>query len=130
MTIPVKSDPEMLPPEIRKLCVMRYIQRVLPASSRWHPIFVRYIDQIAARVRELGGDPDQVEPSPDGGETEVPICPTPRHHHKKADPSDFLDLNIPWNELRRRRRAQPDCPLLAIGLDTVQHQPWLPECGM
>jgi len=98
MTIPVKSDPEILPGEIRKLSVMRYVQQALPASSRWYGIFVRYVDQIAARVRGFGGDPDQVQPSPDGGEGGIPICPPPPKHHKKPGPSDFLNLAIPWDD--------------------------------
>jgi hypothetical protein len=43
---------------------MRFIQLGIPASSRWSPIFARYIDQIAARVRGFGGDPNAVLPSP------------------------------------------------------------------
>lgn len=34
MTIPVRPDPEILPEEIRKLSVMRYIQQAIPAGSR------------------------------------------------------------------------------------------------
>ena len=90
MTIPVRPDPEMLPEEIRKLAVMRYVQQAIPATSRWYSIFVRYIDQIAARVRGLGADPDTVKPSPDGGEGGIPICPTPqpkRESHTSTDRS-------------------------------------------
>jgi hypothetical protein len=95
MTIPVRPDPEMLPEEIRKLSVMRYIQQAIPAGSRWYAIFVRYIDQIAARVRGLGGDPGSVKPSPDGGEGGVHVCPpSPR----EICPPDLFCLNIPWKE--------------------------------
>jgi hypothetical protein len=95
MTIPVKADPEILPQEIRKLSVLRYIQQSIPAGTRWHSIFLRYLDQIARRVRGLGGDPDAVKPSPDGGEASLvcpPPCPT------EVCPSDLLCLNIPWRE--------------------------------
>lgn len=34
MTIPVRPDPEILPEEIRKLSVMRYIQQATPTGSR------------------------------------------------------------------------------------------------
>ena len=68
ITIPVRTDQEMLPTEIRKLSVLRYIQQTIPTSSRWYSIFERYLDQIAARVRGLGGDPNTVKPSPDGCE--------------------------------------------------------------
>jgi len=96
MTIPVRPDPEILPEEIRKLSVMRYIQQAIPKSSRWSGIFVRYLDQIAARVRGFGGDPDTVKPSPDGGEGAAPVCPPP--HPKEVCPPDLFCLNIPWNE--------------------------------
>lgn len=73
MTIPVRTDPEILPNEIRKLSVLRYIQQSIPTNNRWYPIFVRYLDEIARRVKGLGGDPDTVKPSPDGtGELRPP----------------------------------------------------------
>jgi hypothetical protein len=63
MTIPVRPDEELLPEENRKLSLMRYIQKAIPAGSRWESIFARYTDQIASRVQGLGGDPDDIEPS-------------------------------------------------------------------
>ena len=96
MTIPVRSDAEILPSEIRKLSVLRYIQQSIPASSRWYSIFVRYIDQIAARVRGFGGDPSKVPPDPAGGEGEVPVCPPHKVH--EICPADLFCLNIPWKE--------------------------------
>jgi Common central domain of tyrosinase len=97
MTIPVKSDPEILPGEIRKLSVMKYVHQAIPATSRWHSIFVRYVDQIAARVRGFGGDPDDVEPSPDGGEGDGHRR-HPRPRDEDIEPSEFLKVNIPWSE--------------------------------
>jgi hypothetical protein len=79
MTIPVNPDAELLPEEIRKLSIMRYIQLGIPASSRWSPIFARYIEQIAARVGGFGGDPNAVPPSPDGGGgLQPPVCHPPK----------------------------------------------------
>jgi hypothetical protein len=95
MTIPVRPDAELLSEEIRKLSVMRYIQQAIPTSSRWYSIFVRYIDQIAARVRGFGGDPNKVKPSPDGGGGEE-VCPPP--HKPEVCPPDLFCLNIPWKE--------------------------------
>jgi hypothetical protein len=92
MSIPVGTDPQILPGEIRKLSVMRYIQQAIPASSRWHGIMARYVGQIAERVRGFGGDPDAVQPSPDGGEGGAHVCPPP---HKRPD---LLCLSIPWEE--------------------------------
>jgi Common central domain of tyrosinase len=95
MTIPVKTDPEILPKEIRKLSVLKYVQQGIPASNRWYSIFVRYLDQIAGRVRGLGGDPNTVKPSPDGGE-EGQICPP--LCKPEVCPPDLFCLNIPWRE--------------------------------
>jgi hypothetical protein len=96
MTIPVRPDAEILPDEIRKLSVMRYIQQAIPAGSRWYSIFLRYLDQIAARVRGFGGDPWAVLPAPDGsgGILPPPVCPP----HKPAPPPELFCLNIPWQE--------------------------------
>lgn len=76
LNIPVKSKDEILPNEIRKLSVLRHIAKAIPASDRWYPIFSRYLDQVAVRVREFGGDPDKVEPSADGsGISEKTLIP-------------------------------------------------------
>jgi hypothetical protein len=97
MTIPVRPDVEILPDEIRKLSVMRYIQQRIPASSRWYQIFKMYLDQIADRVRGFGGDPDSVKPSPDGSGGEVPACPPPCPE-EVCPPPDLFNLNIPWKD--------------------------------
>jgi hypothetical protein len=115
MTIPVRPDPEILPTEIRKLAILRYIQQAIPPNSRWQSIFVRYLDQVAARVRGFGGDPTLVEPSPDGGEGALPsICPP----DLDECPPHLLGLNIPWDDceiegelelkLRFRKKAASD----------------------
>jgi hypothetical protein len=38
----------------------------IPSDDQWRLVFDRYTGQIAERVRGFGGDPDLVEPSPDG----------------------------------------------------------------
>jgi hypothetical protein len=38
----------------------------IPRTSRWWPVFLRYLELIAIRVRELGGDPTKIRPSPNG----------------------------------------------------------------
>jgi hypothetical protein len=75
MTIPVRTDPEILPKEIRKLSVLRYIQQSIPTNNRWSPMFVRYLDEIGRRVKGLGGDPDAVHASPDGSGGLLPLPP-------------------------------------------------------
>ena len=96
ITIPVKTDRQILPGEIRKLSVLRYIQQTIPVGNRWYSIFKRYLDQIAARVRGLGGDPDAVKPSPDGGEGVPAVCRPHKVH--EICPADLFCLNIPWKE--------------------------------
>lgn len=65
-TVPVSTKAVLLEPEIRKLSVLRHIARAIPSDDQWRPVFDRYLGQIADRVRGFGGDPDVVEPSPDG----------------------------------------------------------------
>jgi hypothetical protein len=66
VTIPVKAKQRLLPREERDLSVLRWIARAIPAGSRWSLVFKRYVDEIAGRVRALGGDPDTIQPSPTG----------------------------------------------------------------
>jgi hypothetical protein len=63
LTIPVQRDEVLLPTEIRHLAVLRYVAEAIPATNRWYPIFVRWLGQLADKVRGLGGDPDKVPPS-------------------------------------------------------------------
>jgi hypothetical protein len=63
---------------------MKYIRESIPATSRWHNIFIRYIHQIEDRVRGFGGDPGSVKPSPDGGEGS-------RHHREDSDDREGED---------------------------------------
>ena len=96
ITIPVRTDAQILPNELRKYSVLRYIQETIPAGNRWYSIFQRYLSQIAARIRGLGGDPNAVKPSPDGGEGAPPVCPPHKVH--EICPADLFCLNIPWKE--------------------------------
>lgn len=66
LTIPVSTKSALLEPEIRKLSVLRHIARAIPNDDQWRPVFDRYLGQIEDRVRGFGGEPDEVEPSPDG----------------------------------------------------------------
>lgn len=66
LKIPIKTPGEILPIERRKLSVMKYIALGISPQDRWHPIFQRYLDISAAKIRELGGNPDSIEASPKG----------------------------------------------------------------
>jgi hypothetical protein len=66
ITIPVSVKSEMLVPEERTLSVMRWIQESIKPGDRWHPVFIRYVDQLAGRVNALGGDANSVPPTQTG----------------------------------------------------------------
>jgi hypothetical protein len=66
LTIPVSTKADMLPDEVRLLSTLRWIERAIPAGDRWRPVFLKYVDQVAARVDALGGDSPKVAPSPAG----------------------------------------------------------------
>ena len=82
--IAVKTDPEMLPNALRTLSILRFIHQSIPRSNRWHPIFVRWLDTLAAKVTGLGGDPTKAQPSSTGGDT------------RSTKPSRRWCLKIPW----------------------------------
>ena len=66
VNIPVKTKEALLESEEQRLSVLRWVAESIPFDSRWYPVFVRYLDQIADRVDSLGGDPDQIVGAPDG----------------------------------------------------------------
>lgn len=69
LTVPVHptaSKPALLESERRLLSILRWIELAIPASDRWRPVFERYLEQVAGRVRGLGGDPAQVQPNGNG----------------------------------------------------------------
>jgi hypothetical protein len=80
VSIPVETRQALLAPEERLLSVLRWIFKGIPHHSRWYPVFVRYLEQIAGRVRGLGGDPGKILPSPsgDGGKLPAPHKPEER----------------------------------------------------
>jgi hypothetical protein len=66
MKIDVATKHALLPGEERLLSILRWIELAVPVESRWYRVFRRYVDQIAHRVRFMGGDPAAVGPTPDG----------------------------------------------------------------
>ncbi|EWY79955.1 hypothetical protein FOCG_18085 [Fusarium oxysporum f. sp. radicis-lycopersici 26381] len=94
--IPVNVDPGILPNSIRQLSILRYIQQTVPTTNRWSPIFVRWLNCLAAKVAGLGGDPTQVLPSPTGGD--VPPAPCPKPEPCKITRGDLLCMHIPWDQ--------------------------------
>ena len=66
ITIPVSTKQELMVPEENTLAILRWIQQAIPVASRWYPVFLRYVSQIAGRVDGLGGNSCQIEPSGSG----------------------------------------------------------------
>ena len=74
-SIPVVNRNELLDRENRALSVLRHIELTIPDDDPWHAVFGRYLGNAANRVRGLGGDPDEIAPSPDGsGAVEPKRC--------------------------------------------------------
>jgi hypothetical protein len=66
LSIPAKAKEQILPREERDFSVLRWIGEAIPTVSRWKPVFNRYLEVIAGRVKEFGGDPISIQPSPTG----------------------------------------------------------------
>jgi hypothetical protein len=79
LTIPVKNKEALLLREERDLSVLRWIAQAIPATSRWYPVFHRYLELIGERVGSFGGDPGKITPSPTGEG-----IPKPRPHPKPS----------------------------------------------
>jgi hypothetical protein len=83
LSIPVSARATLLGPEVRLLAVSRWILHSIPADDRWHPVFTRYVDTIAERVRALGGDPERVKPDPTGGDHQPQRDHDEDHHYRR-----------------------------------------------
>jgi hypothetical protein len=72
LTIPVHTVVDILPMEVRKLSVLRHIGESIPTTNRWYPVWTRYLGEISDRVKGLGGNPDDIFPSPTGEGRPIP----------------------------------------------------------
>lgn len=74
VNIPVRTKEQILPREERRLSIFRWIGDAMAPQRRWYPVFQRYLELIAQRVKALGGDPTKILPSPtgDGGRKHRP----------------------------------------------------------
>lgn len=96
IAVPVSTRDLMRVPEERLLSVLRWIGAGISPNSRWHPVFMRYLDAIAGRVAGLGGDPHTIPPTPTGiwpglieglehgGKKGEPV--SVHHHHPVHEP--------------------------------------------
>jgi hypothetical protein len=65
ISIPVSNRKVMLPEEVRRLALLRYMYSSIPVDDPWYLVFTRYIRQVVSRVKDLGGDPTTIPPSID-----------------------------------------------------------------
>jgi hypothetical protein len=85
-SIPVRLGDAILPREVRRLAALRYVGSAIPAGNRWSPVFGRYLAQIEARLRGIGGDPEQVPASIDDPTTSLKnVCVYARGNLQIAD---------------------------------------------
>jgi hypothetical protein len=66
LSIPVETKDVILPSELRRLSVLRWVQKSIPEHNRWYAVFKKYLHTMADRARAMGGNPDLVLPSPTG----------------------------------------------------------------
>jgi hypothetical protein len=66
LQIPVAHEADLLAAESIKLSLLRWIGSRIPPADVWYPVFSRYLGEIERRVTGFGGDPDAIEPDPDG----------------------------------------------------------------
>lgn len=66
LSVPAKAKEQILPREERDFSVLQWIGKSIPSASRWHLVFERYLEIMSSRVKEFGGDPIKIKPSPTG----------------------------------------------------------------
>jgi hypothetical protein len=66
LRVPVSTKQHLLPGEMRRLSILRYIGKSIPHDSRWYKVFLRLLEQLAHRVGDMGGDPGKAIPDPNG----------------------------------------------------------------
>jgi hypothetical protein len=66
LTIPVGDKALLLRRESNDYAVLLAIAQAIPSTSRWSPVFTRYLQVVAGRVTAFGGDPTVILPSPTG----------------------------------------------------------------
>lgn len=66
VNIPVKADKDILPFDANTLAIFKWRLKVMPHSSRWYPVLLRYIATLSDRIDGLGGNSGAIMPSPTG----------------------------------------------------------------
>ncbi len=81
LTVPVLTKADILPDAERLLAILLWTAQTIPLSSRWYPVFQRYLEQLTDRITFLGGDPASIQPSP-GGIVPIGHHPGKGGHHE------------------------------------------------
>jgi hypothetical protein len=63
--VAVRSGEPLTRKLVRNLAALRYTFQAIPTSDNWHPVFKRYISQLAAQITGLGIDASQIPASLD-----------------------------------------------------------------
>ena len=88
--IKVETKIEVRPRLERRLAVMKQIFKGISPTNRWHPVFVRYLDELRDRLLGAGGDPDVIGPIWAGDDLDAPgktdDC------NREPEPCDEKDL--------------------------------------
>jgi murein tripeptide amidase MpaA len=63
--VAVRSGEPLQRKLVRNLAALRYTFQAIPTSDNWHPVFKRYISQLAAQITGLGIDASQIPASLD-----------------------------------------------------------------
>lgn len=72
VNLKISTKQKLLPPEVSRLSLFRWIAGNVLPQSRWYPVIQRYILQLAGRVAGFGGDPSTIPPSQTGWPTAHP----------------------------------------------------------
>jgi hypothetical protein len=72
ITVAIEEKQNLLYPEERLLAWLRWVEKSIPHTNRWYPIFQRYIKFVSGRVVHFGGNPIKIPPSAYGN--------VPGHH--------------------------------------------------
>lgn len=62
----ISTREQILYRETRTLAWLKWISQAIPATSRWRPVWDRYLSLIGGRVDGFGGDQNTVQPSSTG----------------------------------------------------------------
>lgn len=107
LTVPVLTKADILPDAERLLSILLWTARTIPPSSRWHPVFQRYLEQLTDRITFLGGDPASIQPSPGGI-----VLETASGHHR------FFASREHRIELLAQRAWEERLPTVVFPADT------------